>query len=825
MANGYHGLEHSAGKRYFDDFLDDVEIRDHIQMPPPPKKMRHVGSTEASAAFGEFPENEVPTEDIFNGDAVSVNDIFSLVDNPDLNAVLQMPDPDTTNNGFVNNNGCNYASSQQQLQDLQEPPDIVFSSLPDWRELDQMMPSAGRNAGVVPYDTPSQQLLQNPQQLVDKSFLDLNLPIDTLLPLDSTLRLGDEWFDTGMSNEALLPMDTSLDLLANSGESAPSQIQYPELPELVLSQLPALDPNFAETLQSPQATDESLTGLIEHQSLDPNTLKLSTATSPKGSQGPQQKKVRGRPFSSKHIDGFPAAHEPLPPKLTLEQICWSWPNHIYGSTLRQFIAAGWSVSKIWSHLQETAQKSNAKGQVSNKYTKRILSERKRMEEEANEPAQSGPIDPVGERSRNKVQETGLAAPVLLDESLSRSLLASVEALGQAYQAELREQTATIFELLLQRDRDWLLISPQERSLRLTVFWMDNAHEYEAKFIQQSGVIADNLPPDDKTGKGMLERLRELVKRALIAANPPLIAMDEEEEELFRRQHQILVLELELSAVKSWTRDWKKQLEQIASGFILDATDYGQSVTDEAGHSHTAQQSQHDEHFTGLPPHTALLAGPNDYPLHIRSALPIIDEHRPDPRTLTFQSEVPAIIFQTEVPAIGSQNTGTSGAGEIPRKRGRSKIRMFPHSPSTDVVLTEDDLADLDHLLDKYPEHVGLPDVMELFMGPKGLPRGAYPKARMIEKLRVHHNAKSGSNLNAKGRDDGLATWIHSRKDAVRRLRRAREGEMLNASRSQGQSALEDMDEEDETEQGGLDAEMTPEPEDGSAMPLDPRLFG
>ncbi len=101
--------------------------------------------------------------------------------------------------------------------------------------------------------------------------------------------------------------------------------------------------------------------------------------------------------------------------------------------------------------------------------------------------------------------------------------------------------------------------------------------------------------------------------------------------------------------------------------------------------------------------------------------------------------------------------------------------MFPHAPSKNVVLSEQDLTDLDHIMENFPEHLGLPHVMVRYLGPMetkpGSHKGAYLTNDMVKKLLHHHNAKHGSDLNHPDRFRGVYDWVMTQKDAARKFRR------------------------------------------------------
>ena len=56
------------------------------------------------------------------------------------------------------------------------------------------------------------------------------------------------------------------------------------------------------------------------------------------------------PAGYKYLTRFPPPWEPVPPHLTLRQICWAYPNHLDYEGLDPFIQWGWSGDQIWNTI-------------------------------------------------------------------------------------------------------------------------------------------------------------------------------------------------------------------------------------------------------------------------------------------------------------------------------------------------------------------------------------------------------------------------------------------------------------------------------------------
>lgn len=477
-------------------------------------------------------------------------------------------------------------------------------------------------------------------------------------------------------------------------------------------------------------------------------------------QMPPFKETRGRKEGIKEHKDFPPSEDPLPLNLTLEQIAWSYPNHLRGKTLRPFVEAGWSGLKLWNAMQESAKDTKSKDQGWSKMTKRLTVERKRMEAESVEstryelPSLGLPEDFMNEEfsflEPTPPTVAGSSQDATVSENDSNSVWGRLAGMSDLFQLELEEQAKIISQILSYRFTDWFLVDTGTQSARVNDVWIAKAHEHEAKFVRDTLVDTTNIPFNQVTRTGMLDRLRELVKRVFLRSNPPQHEMCPEEEQLFREEYQFSVLNEELLILQSWTQSWQQHLEQTATLAASLNWDAAVDVTNLRSDEYEARGDELSKVQMPSP------------------------EQSTDP-SWNKQGTVPPIFlgeFQATIPADQSDTSVTNA----PRRQHRRHRRhpMFPNAPSTDVVLTEDQLLDHDNILENFPEHLTLNHVMERFLNPPGFKTGAYPTKDLVQKLRHHHNAKHGSDLNDPGRDQGVRKWVVSQQDSARRARRLRE---------------------------------------------------
>jgi hypothetical protein len=516
---------------------------------------------------------------------------------------------------------------------------------------------------------------------------------------------------------------------------------------------------------------------IEGHRLIRQTPRQSSVLVPQNSQ-------RRRVNKPEEIAGFPTSETPLLRNLTLKQICWSYPNHLVGEHLRPFVLAGWTGRMIWDSMQPAAKTTKCKCQKWNKMTKRMTKQRDLMALEDAQAAvnalQGGGManHPVGTDFRFVPQQPLIfetlavltipgpipsafgpvgTSDVDKDTTTTDNGIGNTEApltrLTRRIQDELQEQVNMISRTLFYRETDWLLQPSEAQSSGVDNVWIAKALEHEASLIRENLVDAGNLPFDQQTKEGMLNRLRELLGRVLLASDSRKSEASQEEIQAFwdpRQLHvQKLILENELAIMEHWTTALKQDLENAVNDLHGNAANNVMPG---------AEDSFHQFH-------------PDVTPDHVRES------------------------------ALTAPNTAR-------RRRNRQPPRMFPHAPSPDTPLSVQDLGDLDSILENYPEHLTVHSVMEPFLRPIGRMAGGYPVRLMVTKLRHHHNAKHGSDLNAKGRDEALAVWVKLQREHARRARRDTQRLLQSAATQMNIiSHPEDLDHEMVTAEDQLHAEL------------------
>ncbi|ERF76364.1 hypothetical protein EPUS_07071 [Endocarpon pusillum Z07020] len=732
-----------SNKRVYEQFLEGDEMRDLFNMPQPTEK----------------PHHEVPAE-VGESDSLDMKfyEYFALLDDPAVREIFESLSP---------------SEISHQINDC--PPA-------------QGIPQAERDANLgksVPYTQTWFDPSPNPQEQ-----LYLQNPQGTLL---------DDFFQSTPAPQGAINFDSCF---AGRGKLIPSAEVMADLQPDVME---VDDPFSLPELHGSPSLD------YEHDIMAAAQQLIATKEQPaQASQPPKKEGRRRRRIGKiKQIPGFPSSSEPLPSNLSLEEMCRSWPNHLHGVSLEPFVEAGWNGRMVWDHMPEAA-KDGSKRQAWNKMVKRLTRTKQQMELEGRGPVGAG-LTPeamwknlVGETSGDAAQQyvavnahngslTTLHNPqhaeALQDITSYQNNQPKpenpFEAMRCAFRAELDEQHATIALLLAQQRADWLLISFDEVTSRITQTWMEHAHEHEARFIRENWIDDEDIPFDPVSRVDMLKRLGELICRLLLASNPPRPATNEQEEEAFRQSHYLRVLGEELSILKGWTSAWKWQVEQFNAdsyfGIVDGAAEQSGGGSQEQNEQLLEETPSFQSAFSAFDPNTsATEAGVLSHGEQTSIPQTFLDQSwaqdtwlSSDAPTPTFQTFLDQL--QTQVTADPSLNRVNDPPSTKKAKGGRRKLRMFPHAPSKDVILSQQDLADLDHIMANFPEHLALPHVMVRYLCPPGTRQGchdgAYFTNDMVEKLFHHHNAKHGSDLDHPDRFKGIHDWVMTQKDAARKYRR------------------------------------------------------
>ena len=439
-------------------------------------------------------------------------------------------------------------------------------------------------------------------------------------------------------------------------------------------------------------------------------------------------------------------------------MCWYYPNHLQGENLRRFVLADWNGKMIWDSMQEAAKKTTSKLQGSNKMTKRMTRQRDLMILEAAKAAK-GPSQGIGMANRVAGEDFGVV-----------------------------HQQPLIFETLA--------VPATPISASLTFDPKISSDTVGEPLFTENG-LDSNEAPLARISRGIkaeLQQQTDIISRILFCREPNWLLIPSEAQA--SRIDEIWVAKALVSEA-CLVREYLVvtggiQFDQISKEGML------HRLCDLLGRILLAADSRKSE---ASEEEIAAFWDPRQ--LHVQQLILENELAILQSWTKTFQRDLEQaenilyegdlhMHFQGKATADQSQIPVRATADKSRRRANRLPSRMFPLAPSPDVPLSDEDIRDPDNVLENYPEHLTVHRVMEPFLRPFGSQSGGYPIRLMVEKLRHHHNAQHGSDLNAEGRDDALTIWVKTFREHARRARRNTHKQVQHAAEVNVTSTPEEL---------------------------------
>jgi hypothetical protein len=745
-------------KRYFDDSLEDEEMREFFEVSQSAKKARLEVATPSS---GE----------------VTFDEFLQHVEDPDMRAVLQMSPP-----AEILRSGPNDRAPVEVLTSRENGDSLGEPVLNTKRWSDELEHHLKELEGL------------GPAGMADSEFL------------------------RGFSDDEFLAQHKSFVLsggVPNSQADMMEVDEFPALPNLDEMASPDFQSISPKTFRLPKFTQERKStiwpSLIEPTDSGLGKNMLNERNLRNGSEGPQQTTGSGRTERTVEVAGFPPAADPLPDGLTLEQICWSYPNHLCGYHLRPFLVRGWTSRKIWNSMQGAARQSASRRQPWNKMTARMTRERKRMEAETRgtlEAAttisesrsvtadddtsftgihESQPILAAFSHTLNaKFSETRQFLPIDEAPALPQNpasfggpgpalVCDDIDSLNRILHLELLKQATIISETLRRQDPDWAVMNKEDQQSRVRDSWLACAREHEERFAGDNSINVEILTSGRETQDGMLKRLREMLNRSLVARNRPRNDMSTDELQTLQETQELQALANELLVVQDWTEQLNQRLE--AAGQKNPSTPDPQlfPVADDGEAPRLRRRGNGSPSPDPDSPDLAQFARSDDLQQPSTAGQQNLRVEMSDAGQdgKITSSTPPSKRHLRSAEARNTRRYGHTGIERISTGRpGAPRIRMFPDFPSRDVPLTEQDIADLDNILDRFPEHLTVHSVMLRFCSPEGSKKGSgYPTKKMVELLLKHRNANDAFILDEAERERTLHHWVAAQKASANVARR------------------------------------------------------
>ena len=669
-------------------------------------------STVASA--GESSDNVVNFQPMLTNDSTSEQGVPDFGIAPDcMNLDMELPDPST----------APFLDLDMELPDLSTAPFLDLDmELPE-------PPTAPFQEAIDSADDPStlftsavpnspMSIVPNPNAQIDTGDQDVLLP-DVITDAELREIIGDE----AMANLQNLSVDmetmeaAAAQVIAEAEAGVTTTTNEPQAIQQAVQSGPSL-----ETLLSGPAPGLSMQEMAAAYSGN-QPLAME-----EGSNQPQPWARRNR-CHEVHPD-FPSPELPLPPDITLEEICWSWPNHLYGDHLHRFIAEGWTGVKIYEHMPRAVQELTDAVQPWTKLTKRLSRERMKLEAKAR--ARSGAA-----RSQNNSSTP-------------------TDGLPEAIEAEVEKHNEILAQKIAGDDPYWSMTTQQQRCRLVSQRWVAFALGQEQKASETLSLNLPATPQIDGTQSAMLDRLRKIIAQHHVRINLTLAS------DTGRQQtNSNSIDESMLTVLQSWTTLMRDQLDPNGANQPLAPVPIAAPVNPEdwvknlAGQTNEPNEQIVNTSVSGDQTNNV----PNAAAIHA---------------SITRNSE----MANRQVPAGANQikKRGYMTAG-IPRKRygnsQRSRVHMFPGAPSIETKLTAQDLASKDRILDNFPEHLARPEIMIQFCAQHGPGRHGYPVRTMVERLckhRIAHDDVNTPALEAEQRFKIVRNWVSTHRNVANKLK-------------------------------------------------------
>lgn len=576
---------------------------------------------------------------------------------------------------------------------------------------------------------------------------------------------------TAMAGHAFLNKYNPLPF-QGQGRNPESTSAYPLLPDFNQTSMQEAQFNVtaaaAEPLQLATGSTAPVSQPLGHGIPELNDIDMTDESSSQDSQ-PLDRLYQDK--FGEHPE-FPSSRTPIPPYTTLEQICWNYPNHLKGTNLRPFLAEGWSGQKIWDHMQEASKAGGPSISPSRKISRRLQREANRIRAEIAEMADAANNPGGSPESESRVEDDSEESSDMSDEEMSNSegrnrrfpsLLAfpldpdfaerrrgkipqEDHELYYGFRREFSKQAGILRRVLhTTHGQRWLRMTKRRRQGEVRTAWLVAARTFEKGYARENGIDLKDMRFDDKnppfdniSERGMLNRMgkivRQIVLRDDMAGNDQTLG----QLDTFDKTVRDIVLKRQLAVLKDRTGAMgESALNTARKRSLLRLSDESGDPTQDSDQTWLERSDERKDRGQIVPERAPA-------------------DNRGDTDVSSPLSSVPpSSLDTTESPGGNDDDYG----------------RMFPGSPSRDVPLSEEDLANLNNILDRFPEHLAIPTVMLRFCRRYRAKSGGYPIKDMVDRLRRHPNVHDGQNLGAARRDRALERWIIRHRGLATQARR------------------------------------------------------
>jgi hypothetical protein len=491
------------------------------------------------------------------------------------------------------------------------------------------------------------------------------------------------------------------------------------------------------------------------------------------------------------LEDFPPITQPLQPEIPSGNFARYLPNHLQGHFLRRFIEQGWRCNTVYPSMHERARKALAE-EEGVEYDKAYAATKARFEEEkkmAEEKAQA-----LLESAQKSMKPTTTAPAALTGAPFEATSTSpsdhSIKEWNDLIFREIRKQRKIIQRNLGFSSADIVVAQMED-------FWSRQAQAFENRTMAL-------LYLDDKeiiTPKGNLRRLLKRQNEVLTAGCckrfPTPSNTKSREWHHHRQAIGRYVLKTQLGELQSWTalleqgchteaelpraprgqrglrqeeihqgRETSRQLGTTVrnGGFSQPGPNYPQPQWQTSQHGPQfglSDMGQPDEQTMGV----AVCTGGygSTYPSSTFGC----------PSATSTQTQPPSIASQ-HLPNVAYQQAPAQAGQSQPSRRrpGAPRRKMFVNAPSRDTPLPPSALTDTEEILNRFPEHLSNPVVMQRFVGSSTTGSRGHPTNDMVKALLQHANAHDTAGITEGQRRENIRRWVVKERDACNKQLKA-----------------------------------------------------
>lgn len=519
---------------------------------------------------------------------------------------------------------------------------------------------------------------------------------------------------------------------------------------------------------------------------------------------------RPLPQMGRTLQQFPPITQPLPPRILLHQMPTYFPNHLQGHFLRPFIKKGWTWNQVFGcmdlrAMQALAQENGLEHNMGGSVIKA------RYEEETRKMAEEE-VQTLIESTKERTEQIKPASPALPAVPAEDALPSVGDLSAKEWQALLLLEVSKnkkIFEDDLGFPDKSTAITQMEE------FWNRQTQAFEDRALEQLNLEANEITTPRGNLRKLLIRMNEMLTKGCYKHSPAPTNISPQQWRGYLRQVGQWVLRTQLLEIRSWT-------ELLEEGSYVDCDPRGPArvdvmpgefaTTSQLGASlgngaftepssniprSQGQSRQHEPQLgygdNGLPENqqTGRRSGSgqirrahgrrgSEQSRAVENAAAGYGNGHPNsavtyPAFTSVQTQPTSVVTHAHLLAnvAHPQAPAQAGQAQPARKRpGAPRRKMFLNAPNRDTPLPQSALTDNREILNRFPEHLSHPVIMQRFVAsPKTGSRG-YHTTDMVNALLQHVNTRDFNGITEGERKENIRRWVVKERDACNKRLKA-----------------------------------------------------